>query len=862
MTPVSHWHEIYQASLGLDERLARPHPGLSPDELASWCQAVARGDHWLFEARLGWDGWTAAALLQPGEPPAPPPEAFTRAMEACTAPEATGLGGHLAFAEAELARLVGPVPAALLPAREQLAAWLGALAAPVTGAAWRSLPGPAWAEHYQHYPVLARLTWQLLMQWVEQVAELWRRVEGDRPLLETRWPELGPLAQLQLGLSDRHAGGRTVARLTFQSGQELAYKPRDLGLDAAWEGFIAWFNARGPALDLHAPRTLARPGYGYAAWIAAGPCASEEELARHHQRAGMLLALAHLLRATDLHVENVIAMGEHPVLVDLETLLNPPLDLPAPEREGDPALRSLLEASVQRTMLLPTWSREATGELLDLGGLTGTLPHASNRARRGDRPVVLADHLPDLIMGFDAAHELILAARDELLAPTGPLQAFHGLTSRVLVRPTREYLALLTSSLEPGPLADGFARGALLDTLSQWRMGELLPPSWWPLVAHERRALEALDVPHLTLRTDGDELLDPPLVGVRRQSGLAAVQGMLRTWSEEDRNLQHQVIELMLGRMIPEPAGDTPAARAAGASLWAAALRVHDRPQWLQAVPREGLRVLRWLGPGLGEGTLGLAMLFGALHHTTGEQGMCEAALRTVAGLRQSLELDPAGVALAHGLSLRSGLAGMIMGLSWLGSWLGAPELLATARASAHMLTPRAVQTMDLDGSQALARQRRRLYPLVSPTVADGVAGMLLALLALHECSGDPHALELAHHAGEALLSHRVPGPSGQGWETHGLQLATGWLEGQDGIADALSRLPDMREAVAEARACAQALRAETEDVAAGPGLEHGLAWWHGQAGRAYRQLHQAHPALPSLLAGQPPGDPGVLRLY
>jgi lantibiotic modifying enzyme len=49
-------------------------------------------------------------------------------------------------------------------------------------------------------------------------------------------------------------------------------------------------------------------------------CGTEEEAQRFFENSGKLLALAQCLGFNDGHQENVVACGEHPVLIDVETL--------------------------------------------------------------------------------------------------------------------------------------------------------------------------------------------------------------------------------------------------------------------------------------------------------------------------------------------------------------------------------------------------------------------------------------------------------------------------------------------------------------------------------------------------------------
>ena len=44
-------------------------------------------------------------------------------------------------------------------------------------------------------------------------------------------------------------------------------------------------------------------------------------------RFGEILALSYILNATDLHMENLIAYGEYPVIIDLETFIQQPNSL-------------------------------------------------------------------------------------------------------------------------------------------------------------------------------------------------------------------------------------------------------------------------------------------------------------------------------------------------------------------------------------------------------------------------------------------------------------------------------------------------------------------------------------------------------
>ena len=134
----------------------------------------------------------------------------------------------------------------------------------------------------------------------------------------------------------------------------VVYKPRGLGVDAAWHRLVAWLTARGAGPALRAPRVIDRGTHGWAEHIGPAPCATAGERARFGERAGAHLALAYALGAADLHAENVVACGAHPVLVDVEMLLSSP---PRGRARAGAAwtAEAAHTASVLRSALLPAW---------------------------------------------------------------------------------------------------------------------------------------------------------------------------------------------------------------------------------------------------------------------------------------------------------------------------------------------------------------------------------------------------------------------------------------------------------------------------------------------------------------------------
>src|SRR5207247_4036470 len=130
-------------------------------------------------------------------------------------------------------------------------------------------------------------------------------------------------------------------------------KPRSMAVDFHFGQLLSWLKDRGSHPPFLTLKILDRKTHGWSEFIPAGRCTSVEQVSRFYERQGGYLALLYALEATDFHFENLIASGEHPVLVDLEALFHPRTGGSDP---GEPILElesHALEHSVLRVGLLP-----------------------------------------------------------------------------------------------------------------------------------------------------------------------------------------------------------------------------------------------------------------------------------------------------------------------------------------------------------------------------------------------------------------------------------------------------------------------------------------------------------------------------
>jgi hypothetical protein len=236
---------------------------------------------------------------------------------------------------------------------------------------WRLCEPAGLAALLGRYPVLARLLGTATLRATQAGQEMLIRLAADRPALIGSLlggTDPGPAVAAEPGLGDRHREGRSVTAITFADGRKVVYKPRSLAPHALFGDVAVWLNRRVPRAGLRTARVVLRPGYGWQEFVTAWPLPSPAAADDFYRREGILLAALHALCAVDVHCENVVACGDQPVLIDLETLFHPAP--PYPHLAGDDPAARALATSVHRTSLLPCLTVGEHGQA-DLSGMGG-----------------------------------------------------------------------------------------------------------------------------------------------------------------------------------------------------------------------------------------------------------------------------------------------------------------------------------------------------------------------------------------------------------------------------------------------------------------------------------------------------------
>ncbi|MEH6888102.1 DUF4135 domain-containing protein, partial [Priestia megaterium] len=130
-------------------------------------------------------------------------------------------------------------------------------------------------------------------------------------------------------------------------------KPRSLSIDVHFQQLLQWINKKGISDSFNTLRVVDCKDHGWVECVEHRPCSTMNRVENFYKRQGRYLAILYMLNATDFHYENIIACGEHPYLVDLESLFHHSTSKKDKIATATQKATELLNNSVIGTTLLP-----------------------------------------------------------------------------------------------------------------------------------------------------------------------------------------------------------------------------------------------------------------------------------------------------------------------------------------------------------------------------------------------------------------------------------------------------------------------------------------------------------------------------
>lgn len=665
----------------------------------------------------------------------------------------------------------------------------------------------AFATHLDtRYPTLRPRLQQALQQQGHALQTLATRLVADRAALEALLGQPpGTLRDIRLGLGDLHAGGQSVARLSFDGG-EILYKPRSLAIDNALDALLARLFPD-DAQRIRVPQVLARQDYGWAAFVSHRYCSDETELRRFYLGLGQWLAVLRLLGGVDIHQENLIAAGPVPVVIDAESLFAPVVaGAVSGNGQAYDLAQNLIYSSVLRTGIVP-FRADALGfdgvDVSAAGGLPGQQPQihmpvivdaGTTRARLQiiDSDVSASQNhpsaTPDVSRYWDQLSDGFLQASAQLRALDGAgtlqpllLELFQGCTARAIRRATQAYVEIGRMLWHPASLhGEAAAVARARDLLQRNAAVAPLASSDAAEIDGEIADLLVGDIPVFSAALSRERILAnlADWRGMREELEELTIRCALvaTNLNRRDSDTEHNGRNFFARRPHAQQL-ETRRRQLAGAAV----------RRLLHLAVRGDEGTVTWITPetsaagwlvqplqtdlyfGLGGVTFALAgyaeeVRQGRADAVAGLDDSLAGALRVLAAMDTNTQ--PTGIGGFNGLSARI----------W--SWLSLADLLGQAALLQRAETA-AARLQQIGFEQDIALD-----------ITDGSSGTIVPLLLLAEASGNPRWLELAAQAGRRLETVAIRDDRGARWQTLLFgQPVGGFAHGTVGVAWALARL-------------------------------------------------------------------------
>jgi type 2 lantibiotic biosynthesis protein LanM len=672
-------------------------------------------------------------------------------------------------------------------------------------------------EFLTEYPRLTKYAMIFLQQWSSNVIDIieslyrdWKEIRAtliDRPNYQTT------LMSLQLGLGDPHCGGQSVAQIHFDSCGPIKYRPKSASAHSHFADLVGMLDGSS-GIGFRLPRLLDRLHYAWSEYVPYHSCIADAEVQRFYFRLGYMCFILYLVGASDMHYENVVACGEYPVFIDLETLFTPdPQSLKGlpelnPFTQRDPGL-------LARSGILPSCRVSESGEVCeDISSLAGgaTRPDQAELASKETNPYralaasqslrqqrhnipkldgILVDPMrysEYMLKGFDAAVDVCTQMKDQLQEPDGVLYRFSKDRIRFLVRSTNRYGQLRYDLYHPDMCRENNKRYRL------WKEMYKVPVhAFRGLVKAEIGSLVENDIPYFYLTPSSTSLFScrgSEFPEVFDNSPMSSLQYRLKAIEPCTKAALRWELESTFGVYVPIPESESHAGRhqasisgagwqeqaeeeARKITLKLMSIITHSRKHDVDCFAyriSEGRWSLGSIGLSLYDGLAGLGFAFAYI----GRELHNEQALACASDIGRSLGRAIDVMEVKHFRVTDggyNGIGGVIYALIHLAAVLDNAEMLQYALRASDLI--------------------KRDYKSIDEwDVLTGVAGCIRPLKMLADISGSAEPAMIAEACAEHLISHATSVQAGSAWKSRTTRASgAGVAHGGSGIAWALDAL-------------------------------------------------------------------------
>lgn len=398
-------------------------------------------------------------------------------------------------------------------------------------------------------------------------------------IMETIFGEsaIREISGFDLGEGDTHAKGKSVVTLFFGS-TKVIYKPRNMNIESNFSALLGKVS-EAVDIDLQGPKIVSLNDdsgtHGWSEFIASQSLASLEDGKLYYKRIGMLLCILYSVNGTDFHNENLIASGEFPILIDIETLFHSINFSEDTYKSIFDFIENKLKKSVTALHLLPNrilLSNDPNANIWDVGGIGDyaeqfspiKIPIIQNM--NTDEMFIEKDYVPlslqnnapefhhtflnaydyvkEIKEGFQLIYDWILDNKKGYIKLIASL--FENNKARVIMKPTMIYARTLSASYHPDAFLIPFGRELILNRI--YLANPSLDEKWLTLAQSELQDLKVGDIPIFYSQINTKSLFNSFNEEVKSsfytESPIDEVFHKIQDFSAKDKMLQCSLIDL------------------------------------------------------------------------------------------------------------------------------------------------------------------------------------------------------------------------------------------------------------------------------------------------------------------------------
>lgn len=556
---------------------------------------------------------------------------------------------------------------------------------------------------FLEYPCLGRSLIESIDLWANYMEELAGNLMRDKPFT-------GSIEGINLSMGDAHNYGRAVAIAEYDTGKKLVYKPQNGALYNKYGALLEFLTEIGVIYPMrYAKLQMSRQDHCYIEFIEHSPITDRDNGAkRYYERIGQLICLFYVLGAEDMHNENIIAAGEYPVAVDLETLLTAKI-----ESKFDDSLSEEphLIHKVMRTIMLVIGDGAFSGAALSHSDKKN-VPYFANGEKIDFHKVGNS-----ILDGFTSTYQKMIQHKEAIYQKVVDL--FQTCQIRSVLRSTQTYYDMLDYIQHIGHLSDGLTRSFAVErlflTYAQCEDDEQLKNSY-PVFAEECRAILRGDIPYFYTKPDAYSLFfdgSPLCRDFFKQSAFENVKMSLEHMGEEDLSIQCKLMEMTFQSVVPkdhamftENINDVPLltnqqlifeAEKLFDIIMSRRITLNRKSAYLdvqtvKAGNLKGRSYIELAGSGFYSGTLGYAMFFAALYSVTNDPKYRECTIQLIDDMCQQFTYTCGKTQ----VGMAEGVGGLALALHYIAKYIDAPGYEDLARKILFMPTDlKSIETID-----------------------------------------------------------------------------------------------------------------------------------------------------------------------